>query len=412
MNVEIITIGDELLIGQVVDTNSAWMATVLNEAGFRISHITTVADDETQILSALSHARSRVGIILMTGGLGPTKDDLTRDTLCKYFNCGLVLDPKILADLTAFFASRGKTLTATNRAQAEVPEKCIPIYNTLGTAPGMYFEEEGAIYASMPGVPFEMMNMMTGFVLPKLQSAFNLPRVFHHTITTVGIGESFLSDILSEFESSLPSYIKLAYLPSVGLVRLRLSCYGSDPEIEKQILDLSEKASGLIGKYVFGYGNSDPEQIIGNMLLEKGHTIAVAESCTGGYISHLITSVPGCSRYYIGSSVSYANEVKTRFLDVDPAVIATKGAVSEEVAIAMATGVRNRLGSTWALATTGIAGPDGGTAEKPVGTVWIGLAGPNKVFAKKFKFVNNRSRNIHLTAIYAFDLLKNELVDY
>jgi nicotinamide-nucleotide amidase len=239
---------------------------------------------------------------------------------------------------------------------------------------------------------------------------FNLPRVFHQTIITVGVGESYLSDMLNDWELALPAYIKLAYLPAVGLVRLRLSCYESSPEREKQVMHEVLNLEKRIGKFIFGYGNDTPEMIIGQMLKTRKQTISVAESCTGGYVSHLITSVPGCSEWYIGSSVSYANEVKSRFLDVNPDIIAEKGAVSEEVAKAMAMGVKEKLGTTWALATTGIAGPSGGTADKPVGTVWIGLAGPDKVVAEKFQFGHNRSRNIQLSALYAFNLLRNELL--
>lgn len=411
MKVEIITIGDELLIGQVIDTNSAWMATRLNESGMSVHRITTVSDGEPAIIDALEKAVADADIILITGGLGPTKDDLTKDTLCRYFNTGLVTDEKIVQDLEEFFTSRGRTLSVTNKKQAEIPQNCTPIYNKNGTAPGMWFEEKGKIFVSMPGVPYEMKAMMDEFVIPRLAAKYNLPRVFHQTIITVGVGESFLSDTLTEWESALPSFIKLAYLPSVGMVKLRLSCYASNAEREK-ILNLeAAKLDAIIGKYIFSYGNENPEAFIGHLLESKGQTLSIAESCTGGYLSHLITSVPGCSKWYIGSSVSYANEVKSRFLGVDAAIIESKGAVSEEVAKAMASGVREKLGSDWAIATTGIAGPDGGTLEKPVGTVWIGLAGRNKVVASKFQFGFNRVRNIQISALYAFNMLRNELLE-
>lgn len=410
MNCEIITIGDELLIGQVIDTNSAWMATRLNETGLRVKQITSVSDDPVHITEALNLAKTRANIILITGGLGPTKDDLTKETLCKYFNSGLVEDPKIISHLSDYFKSRGRELTETNRHQAEIPDKCLPVYNNHGTAPGMWFEEAGMDFISMPGVPYEMKAMMDDFVIPRLAKKYKLPDVFHYTMITIGVGESFLSDILHEWESSLPSYIKLAYLPSIGIVKLRLSCYESNDQIKNEVLLYAERAKLLISKYIYGYNNDTPESVIGQLLRERKQTLAIAESCTGGYLSHLVTSVPGSSDYYIGSTISYANSVKSQFLDVDQDIINSKGAVSEEVAIAMAQGVRKKLGTSWALSTTGVAGPGGGTESKPVGTVWIGIAGPNVVFARKFLFGNNRFRNIQISSLYAFNLLRKELL--
>lgn len=410
MNCEIITIGDELLIGQVIDTNSAWMATRLNEAGIRVKQMTSVSDDPEHITKELKAALNRSAIVLITGGLGPTKDDLTKDTLCRFFNTTLVEDPKVVHDLTVYFKSRGRELTETNRKQAEIPANCTPVYNKNGTAPGMWFDFEGKVIVSMPGVPYEMKAMMDEIVIPKLASLFQLPKVSHQTIITTGVGESFLSDLLEPWETRLPPYFKLAYLPSTGMVRLRLSCYQSNDSLEVQLMEEVGKAKLLIGKYIYGYNDDTPEKIVGKLLIEKNQTLAVAESCTGGYISHLITSVPGSSTYYIGSTISYANEVKTRFLGVSQEVIAEKGAVSEEVAKAMAEGVRSTLGSTWAISTTGIAGPGGGTADKPVGTVWIGLAGPNVLIAKKFQFGNDRLRNIQITAISAFTMLRKEIL--
>lgn len=410
MNCEIITIGDELLIGQVIDTNSAWMATRLNEAGIRVKQMTSVSDDPEHITKELKAALNRSAIVLITGGLGPTKDDLTKDTLCRFFNTTLIEDPKVVHDLTVYFKSRGRELTETNRKQAEIPANCTPVYNKNGTAPGMWFDFEGKVIVSMPGVPYEMKAMMDEIVIPKLSSLFRLPKVSHQTIITTGVGESFLSDLLEPWETRLPPYFKLAYLPSTGMVRLRLSCYQSNDSLEVQLMEEVEKAKLLIGKYIYGYNDDTPEKIVGKLLIEKSQSLAVAESCTGGYISHLITSVPGSSTYYIGSTISYANEVKTRFLGVSQEVIADKGAVSEEVAKAMAEGVRSTLGSTWAISTTGIAGPGGGTADKPVGTVWIGLAGPNVLIAKKFQFGNDRLRNIQITAISAFTMLRKEIL--
>jgi nicotinamide-nucleotide amidase len=275
----------------------------------------------------------------------------------------------------------------------------------------MWFDVDGKIVVSMPGVPYEMKAMMDDFVLPEIAVRFRIPKVVHHTIITVGVGESFLSDLLEPWETRLPPYFKLAYLPSTGLVRLRLSCYNSSPDLEIQLLEEIEKAKSIIGKYIFGFNDDTPESIVGEMLKKENQTLAVAESCTGGYLSHLLTSVPGSSNYYIGSTVSYANEVKSRILEVEPAIIESKGAVSEEVAMAMAKGVKEKLGSTWAISTTGIAGPGGATADKPVGTVWIGLAGPNLLIAKKFQFGTDRLRNIQITALSAFVMLRNAILE-
>jgi nicotinamide-nucleotide amidase len=410
MNCELITIGDELLIGQVVDTNSAWMAARLNEAGISVKQISSVSDDSLHITDALKLALGRAKVILITGGLGPTPDDLTKETLCRFFNTKLIRNSKVLEDLELYFKSRGRDLTETNRQQADLPESCEPIYNRNGTAPGMWFDFHDNVIVSMPGVPYEMKGMMTEFVLPRLALKYKLPPVYHYTILTVGVGESFLSDILAPWEKTLPKEFKLAYLPATGTVRIRLSCYNSDPVKEKLLRTEAAKACALIDKYIFGYGDESLEAVAGSLLTSKGQTLAIAESCTGGYVSHLVTSVPGSSAYYIGSTISYANEVKSRFLDVDPNIISSKGAVSEEVAVAMARSVRSKLGATWALSTTGIAGPGGGSEEKPVGTVWIGIAGPDRAFARRFQFGTDRGRNIVVTAVYALNLLRKEIL--
>ncbi|HEX5002055.1 MAG TPA: competence/damage-inducible protein A [Bacteroidia bacterium] len=410
MNCEIITIGDELLIGQVIDTNSSWMAARLNEIGVRVVQKTTVSDDPAHITEAIRRAETRAAVILMTGGLGPTKDDLTKDTLCRYFNTELVMNSKVEADLVSYFSARGRELTETNRKQAELPAACKPLYNKLGTAPGMLFEKDNRVYISLPGVPYEMKDIMTEQVIPLLKIKAGDIAIFHYTMMTIGVGESFLADLISDVESGLPPYIKLAYLPSPGMVRLRLSCYGSNEEKKLQVLDEVNKIKVLISKYIYGYNDETIEMVVGNLLREKGNTVSFAESCTGGYLSHLVTSIPGSSDYYIGSSISYANEVKSKFLGVDPEVIHEKGAVSEEVALAMAKGVRSKLGSTWAVSTTGVAGPGGGTPEKPVGTIWIGLDGPSGSFAKKFNFAGDRLRNIQLTGAFALNMLRKELI--
>lgn len=405
MIAEIITIGDELLIGQVTDSNSAWMAQRLNEAGVRVRWKSTVGDDSALMKQAIDAAMNRSDLVLLTGGLGPTKDDKTRSVLCDFFQCGLITNQEVLAGLEQYFSARGRTISDTNRDQANVPEKCEVIYNHHGTAPGMWFSENGRILVSMPGVPYEMKAMMDAFVIPRVREYFALPEVVHHTVTTVGVPESHLSDMLSQWESSLPKRYALAYLPSPGTVRLRLSCYDAHAAEKSEMLELLERLKPIIAPYLFTVGDTSPEQAIGETLRIRKETISLAESCTGGYISHLITSVPGSSIWYMGSSVSYANEVKTTFLGVDPTVISSQGAVSEEVAKAMANGIRAKLSTTWALATTGIAGPGGGSLEKPVGTVWIALSGPQGTIARKYRFGDNRLRNIQMTAISAFKLL-------
>jgi nicotinamide-nucleotide amidase len=407
---DIITIGDELLIGQVNDTNSGWIAREMNSIGVRVNQFITVNDRPDHIVEAVRNALSKADIILITGGLGPTRDDLTKETLAGFFNSHLVEDNRVLKELETYFASRGRKLTDTNKKQALVPDNCQVLYNPNGTAPGMWFEKEEKVVVSMPGVPYEMKAMMKQHVIPKVISRYNLPEVFHHTIMTTGVGESFLSDIISDWETALPGYIRLAYLPSPGLVRLRLSCYNSNAAVREEILQLSKHLNTLIGNYIYGYDDVLLEEELGRLLKQNSQSLSIAESCTGGYLSHLITSVPGSSDYYIGSTISYANEVKTRILDVDPELIKSRGAVSEEVALAMVTGVRSTLGSTWSISTTGIAGPGGGSEEKPVGTVWIGISGPSGTFAKKFNFANDRIRNIQMTSMFAMNLLRMEIL--
>lgn len=410
MNCEIITIGDELLIGQVTDTNSAWMAGQLNANGIRVVQKTTIQDDIPVILKTLDEARKRADLILITGGLGPTKDDLTKEALCRYFDSTLVEDPKVVADLTAFFLKRGQELTETNRRQAELPTKCVPIYNPRGTAPGMWFDDRGQVFVSMPGVPYEMMGMMNDFVIPRLKTAFELPEVFHATLLTVGIGESYLSDQLSEWEAALPPFIKPAYLPSLGSVRLRLSCYRSGPDEKARVENELLQAAEIIGENLFAMDDVTPEAYIGQLLMDRGETLSVAESCTGGYLSHKITAVPGSSKYFLGSVVSYDNKVKTDLLSVDSNVLAEKGAVSEAVALAMADSVRRLTGSTYGLSTTGIAGPTGGSTEKPVGTVWIGISTPQSTIAHCFQFGHNRLRNIQTASLFALNMLRKALL--
>lgn len=410
MNAEIITIGDEILIGQVVDTNSAWMAQKLNDIGIDVKQITSVSDNEEHIINSLNHARKRADIIFITGGLGPTKDDITKNTLCKYFNTTLVFDEKAFAAVEYQFKIRGKEVTATNRKQAELPESCTPVYNKNGTASGMWFEEKGKNFISMPGVPFEMKAMMEDDILPQLKKKFKTPFIYHRTVLTQGAGESFLADMIENWEENLPGHIKLAYLPSPGAVRLRLTAKGNAEKIKEETEDQVNKLKYIIEKYIYGYDDNSLEEITGNLLKEKKQTLSTAESCTGGYIAHLITSVPGSSEYFIGSIVSYANRIKENFLNVSSDILNNHGAVSEPVVLAMAKSVKEKFSTDYSIAVSGIAGPSGGTAEKPVGTVWIAIATPEKVFAKSFRFGNNRLRNIQVSGQTALNMLRKELL--
>ncbi len=410
MLAEIITIGDELLIGQVVDTNSAWMATQLNLAGIRVFQITSVSDEEQHILNALNEARQRADIILITGGLGPTKDDITKETLCKYFNTHLVFNEDAYKALEIIFQKFGREITPRNRTQAELPLSCTPIINHKGTASGMMFEEDSKIFISMPGVPFEMKAMMTNDVLPLLMKRFKMPFVMHKTILTQGIGESFLADKLVSFEDHLPKPFKLAYLPSAGMVRLRLTAAGEEGLIKRTMNELTIQLESLIADYIYGYGEESLESIIGKLLHDAHKTISTAESCSGGYLAHLITTVPGSSEYYMGSTITYSYQSKTDLLNVPMEILTQFGAVSEKVVIMMAKGALSCFKTDYSIATTGIAGPSGGTSDKPVGTVWVGVGTPSGVVTKKFQFGGDRERNIQMTAMNALSVLRKILL--
>ena len=412
MLAEIITIGDEILIGQIVDTNSAWMGTVLNENGIKVHQISSVSDNREHILKALKEASERVDIILITGGLGPTRDDITKHTLCEYFNTKLRLDESILEDVTALFKKFGRDVTPINRKQAEIPENCIPLHNKNGTAPGMWFEEKGKIYASMPGVPFEMKALMTDDIIPRLNKKFTLPVIIHKNILTQGIGESVLSEKISDWETSLAKEdIKLAYLPSSSMVRLRLSIQGTDAKamqekIDRKIKELNE----IAGQHIFGYDDETLEGIIGELLKKRKQKVSTAESCTGGYIAHRLTSVAGSSEYFTGAIVSYSYEIKTTELGVSEEILKTHGAVSQPVVEQMAKAVRIKMKTDYSIAASGIAGPGGGTVDKPVGTVWIAIATPKRVFSKCFQFGGNRERNIIVTGLTALNMLRKEIL--
>lgn len=414
MQAEIITIGDEILIGQVVDTNSAWMAEHLNEIGIRVKQISSVSDDRQHILTALNEAAGRADIILITGGLGPTKDDITKKTLCEYFGVSLVMNAEALANVERIFMRLRGALTElleVNRQQALVPENCEVIQNKNGTAPCMWFNEGDKIYISMPGVPHEMMYLMEGDVLPKLKSALKLPAIVHKTILTAGEGESYLANRIADIEDGLPENIKLAYLPKLGQVRLRLSGYGqNEAELHAEVDEWAKKIIARVANVVIAEDDVAIEKAILDRMEKAGLTLSVAESCTGGYISHLFTSHPGSSKVFLGGGVTYSNELKQIILGVKKDTLDQFGAVSEETAREMVTGALQNFKSDYAIAVTGIAGPDGGTPDKPVGTVFIAAANINTIVVKKLTFGNKRRQNIERSAIYALNML-NTLIN-
>jgi len=411
MQAEIITIGDELLIGQVIDTNSAWMAGKLNEAGIDLIRITSVGDRREEILSALDEAAKRAKIILITGGIGPTPDDITKETLAAYFDCQMVVNEKILKEIEKFLKSRSIPMNEQNRKQAEVPEKAELLSNQHGTAAGMWFEEKDAIFVSMPGVPHEMKALMEHEIIPRLRKRFLSPPILHRTILTYGTFESKLTEILSDYEKNLDPSIKLAYLPSNGIIRLRFTIHGSDEKEMEKILDREiNRLYQIIPQYIFGTEEDTLEKSVGMLLIKKRATLSVAESCTGGNLSRRITSVPGSSAYFTGSVVAYSNDIKLNVLNISLKSLTDHGSVSREVAEEMATGVRDRFKTDYSISTTGIAGPDGGTAEKPVGLIWIAVASKEKILSKKFLFGGNRERNIERASLTGLNMLRKVLL--
>lgn len=408
--VEIITIGDEILIGQIVDTNSAWMAVQLNHAGFHVAQITSVHDEEQHIIDALDAALERADVVLMTGGLGPTKDDITKQTLCRYFETKLVFDESVLKNIESFLARRSLPMNELNRSQANVPQFCTVIQNLVGTAPVTWFDKDGKVIVSMPGVPGEMKNVMSLEVIPRLQKQFNTPAIVHKTVIVSGYPESELALKIADWENALPENIHLAYLPTYGIVKLRLSGASEDDlalefAINQQIASLTE----ILGNAIVAYEDVSLEVQVGNLLKDKNMTLATAESCTGGNIAHLITSVPGSSAYFNGSVVSYANDVKSNVLGVNAADIKEYGAVSETVVRQMAEGVRRLLKTDIAVATSGIAGPDGGTPEKPVGTLWMAVSTSTETVSRLFHFGTQRIPNIERATQAALLMLREQL---
>jgi nicotinamide-nucleotide amidase len=404
----IITIGDELLIGQVIDTNSAWMGQEMNKAGIRVVRRVAVGDVWDEIWNTLDEESKHADIILITGGLGPTADDITKPLLCKYFNGKMIVDKGALENVTNIFTNILKRpMIERNLKQAEVPDTCKVILNKRGTAPGMWFEKEGKIFVSMPGVPHEMKGMMSDDVIPALSKHFSFPHIAHRTLLTAGVGESFLADLINDFETALPGNIKLAYLPNYGMVRLRLSSTGFKKDaIEKEIQLCFDNLQLLVKEYLVTNEDEAMQSVVARLLLAKNKTISTAESCTGGYIAHLLTQKTGASAYYCGSVISYSYKAKEDLLHVDKNTLETKGAVSEEVVLQMAKGALKNIQTDYTIAVSGIMGPGGGMPDKPVGTVWVAVGNHDKLIAEKFNFRFDRSRNIELTATYALNMLR------
>jgi nicotinamide-nucleotide amidase len=411
MKVDIITIGDEILIGQIVDTNSAWMSQRLGEIGASVRRKYSVGDVASEIRGAIEESLSVADVVITTGGLGPTKDDITKRVLAEMFDCELVRDEDTYARVERMMALRGIEFNELNKAQALVPECCRVLPNHKGTAPGMWFEREGRVVVCLPGVPFEMEALMSESVLPLLQERFNLSAVVHRTAITYGLAESMLAERIAAWESALPEFLHLAYLPSPSQLRLRLSAYDVEREVAERAID--EQFSllmPLLGDLFVGWDGATVQSAVAEMLIAKGQTLAAAESCTGGALSAKFTAMNGASTYFMGGVVSYSNEVKNRVLGVRAEDLEKYGAVSEPVARQMAEGVRRVCGTTWGVSTTGIAGPTGGTPDKPVGTVWMAVAGPNGTKALCLNHGRLRAQNIEKAATAAINMLRKELL--
>ena len=413
MNAEIITIGDEILIGQIVDTNSAFIGKELNKIGVSVYQITSIQDDRNHILKALKEAEENVDIIIITGGLGPTKDDITKHSICEYFNDTLVQNDEVLRHVEFLFKNYIQTpMSALNRLQALVPKKAKVLKNRFGTAPGMWIEENEKIFISLPGVPYEMKALMEFEVLPGLQKKYHFPFILHKTLITYGLGESSLADRLEGFETQLPGFVKLAYLPNFGKVRLRLSAKGKDKTgVELAIEEQVARLLPLIEDIFVGFEDEDSlESIVGKLLLANNHTLATAESCTGGTIASMITSVPGASKYFLGSMVCYNEQIKTEVLGVHPETIRAYTVVSEQVAEEMAVNIKQLYNSDYAVSVTGNAGPTKDHTDKSLGVVFIGLASPLGVFVEEFNFGQPREKVIKRASVKALELLRRELL--
>ncbi len=402
---ELITIGDEILIGQIIDTNSTWIAQQLIELGIDIWQIRSISDKKEDIIDALDS--SKADLIIITGGLGPTNDDLTKNTLAEYFNKALFFDENIYKHINKLLVGRGVIVNELNKEQALLPEDTLILENKSGTASGMWFTKGEKQYISLPGVPFEMKGIMNDEVLPRLKKEYKTASIIHKTIMTQGVPESMLAMKIKEWEDNLPQSIKLAYLPRPGIVRLRLSATGNDKNKVKNIIEEQiEKINQIIPDSIYGYDEIALEKVVGDMLKEQGATISTAESCTGGQISALVTSIPGSSAYYMGSIISYNNDAKHKLLNVPNSTIEINGAVSKDVVEYMSNSVREKFDTKYAISISGIAGPDGGTKEKPVGTTWISISSKDKTVSKQFLFGEHRGRNVTRASLSALNMLR------
>lgn len=406
----IITIGDELLIGQVADTNSAWIAQQLNKIGIAVRNRVAIGDDAEEIKNALDFESENTDVVLITGGLGPTNDDITKKVMCEYFSGKMIVDKDVLQNVEYLFEQvYHKPVSAINLKQAEVPDVCEVIQNKRGSAPGMIFKKEGTIFINMPGVPYEMMGIMED-VIPYLEKQFELPVILHKTILTAGIGESALAEIIKDFENNLPKEIKLAYLPNYGMVRLRLTTSGFDKtKTENAIKSHFTELKKLVEKYMVVDDDESMQEVVGKILLQNKKTMSTAESCTGGSIASLITSVPGSSAYFEGSIVSYSYQIKESLLNIKKETLEKYGAVSEDTVLEMLSGLLNKMKTDYGIAVSGIMGPGGGTPEKPVGTVWVAVGNKEKQLVQKFKQRFSRSKNIEVTAVMALNLMRRFL---
>ncbi|MCG8410894.1 MAG: competence/damage-inducible protein A [Bacteroidales bacterium] len=411
MNAIIITIGNEILIGQTVDTNSAWIAQELNLIGIEVSKIISILDEKEEISRALDEAISSVDFVIITGGLGPTNDDITKKALADYFGVKLVQDDQVLEHIDKLVTKRKAEMNERNIKQAEIPENCTVLKNNLGTAPGMLFKHKNATIVSLPGVPFEMRELMNTQVIPLMKQTTSDLQIIHKNILTQGLPESKLAEVLEPWENNLPSCISLAYLPSPGLIKLRLTAKGSNKSLLEEAINSSlDKLKKVIPELICGYNSETLEELIGTLLKEQGKTLSTAESCTGGNIASLITSIAGSSAYYQGSVVAYSNEIKENVLKVKGCSLNEYGAVSKQVVEEMAIGVKKLYKTDLAIATSGIAGPTGGTFEKPIGTTWIAIADSNGVYAEKYIFGDQRERNIKRASLTALNMLQKRLL--
>ena len=413
INASIITIGDELLIGQVVDTNSAWTAQELNKQGISVKQRIAVGDNKEDILYALNEVQKTADIILITGGLGPTADDITKPLLCEYFGGKMIVHQPTLDFIIDLFEKKFKRpMLERNYKQAEVPDVCTVLMNEKGTAPGMLFTKDKKIFVALPGVPHEMKWIMEAHVLPYIIRHYSNGYIEHKTMLTAGIGESYLAEKIKDLEEQLPSYIKLAYLPNYGMVRLRLTGYGTEKEaLTQTIYTHFDLVKERVAEFLVAEEDLPLEIVLGNLLKNSHKTVVTAESCTGGLIAHLISSVSGASAYFKGGIVCYSNDIKINLLNVNPQIIDNAGAVSEETVKDMARGVRNKLKADYSIAVSGIMGPDGGTVDKPVGTVWIAVSSKKEIRTNKYQLPFDRQRNTQQTAINAMILLRKMIVD-